>query len=206
VTLSRTSAVWATLAVALALSAVHLFAPRIRRRLPLTSQAVTSFGGGVAAAYVFLYLLPRLAEGNQAVAAVLGDKVRSTPLAGLATSLVALLGFVTFYALERVTHRSQRGTAEPTRAVFLVQLAFFAAYSGLMTYTLATKWQAGALAALLFAIAMGLHIFATRSSSGCNGATLPEEEIDGPEPLDPEVAGGIARRADQGAPFRPHRG
>ena len=160
-TLSRTSAVWATLAVALALSAVHLFAPRIRRRLPLTSQAVTSFGGGVAAAYVFLYLLPRLAEGNQAVAAVLGDKVRSTPLAGLATSLVALLGFVTFYALERVTHRSQRGTAEPTRAVFLVQLAFFAAYSGLMTYTLATKWQAGALAALLFAIAMGLHIFAT---------------------------------------------
>jgi len=129
VTLSRTSAVWATLGVALALSAVHLFAPRIRRRLPLTSQAVTSFGGGVAATYVFLYLLPRLAEGNQAVAAVLGDKVRSTPLAGLATSLVALLGFVTFYALERVTHRSQRGTAEPTRAVFLVQLAFFAAYS-----------------------------------------------------------------------------
>jgi hypothetical protein len=148
VTLSRTSAVWATLRVALALSAVHLFAPRIRRRLPLTSQAVSSFGGGVAATYVFLYLLPRLAEGNQAVAAVLGDKVRSTPLAGLATSLVALLGFVTFYALERVTHRSQRGTAEPTRAVFLVQLAFFAAYSGLMTYTLATKWQAGALAAL----------------------------------------------------------
>ena len=77
-TLSRTSAVWATLAVALALSAVHLFAPRIRRRLPLTSQAVTSFGGGVAATYVFLYLLPRLAEGNQAVAAVLGDKVHST--------------------------------------------------------------------------------------------------------------------------------
>jgi hypothetical protein len=134
VTLSRTSAVWATLAVALALSAVHLFAPRIRRRLPLTSQAVTSFGGGVAATYVFLYLLPRLAEGNQAVAAVLGDKARSNPLAGLATSLVALLGFVTFYALERVTHRSQRGTAEPTRPVFLVQLAFFAAYSGLVTY------------------------------------------------------------------------
>ena len=30
-----------------------------------------------------------------------------------------------------------------------------------MTYTLATKWQAGAMPALLFAIAMGLHIFAT---------------------------------------------
>ena len=121
---------------------------------------MTSFGGGVAATYVFLYLLPRLAEGNQAVAAVLEDKVHNTPLAGLATSLVTLLGFVTFYTLERVTQRSQRGTAEPTRPVFLVQLAFFAAYSGLVTYTLATKWQAGAMPTLLFAVAMGLHIFA----------------------------------------------
>jgi hypothetical protein len=47
------------------------------------------------------------------------------------------------------------------KCLFLVQLAFFAAYSGLVTYTLATKWQAGALPALLFAVAMGLHIFAT---------------------------------------------
>ncbi len=58
-------------------------------------------------------------------------------------------------------HRSQRGTAEPTRPVFLVQLAFFAADGGLVPYTLATKWQAGAMPALLFAVAMGLHIFAT---------------------------------------------
>jgi hypothetical protein len=33
--------------------------------------------------------------------------------------------------------------------------------SGLVTYTLATKWQAGAMPALLFAVAMGLHLFAT---------------------------------------------
>ena len=52
-------------------------------------------------------------RGNQAVAAVLGDKVHSTPLAGLATSLVALLGFVTFYALERAT--TDRSAAQPSR-------------------------------------------------------------------------------------------
>ena len=45
--------------------------------------------------------------------------------------------------------------------MFLVQLAFFAADGGLVTYTLATKWQVGAMPALLFAVAMGLHIFAT---------------------------------------------
>ena len=89
------------------------------RRRPTTAlerhltATVTSFGGGVAATYVFLYLLSRLAEGNQAVAAVLGDKVHSTPLAGLATSLVALLGFVTFYALEWAT--TDRSAAQPSR-------------------------------------------------------------------------------------------
>ena len=33
-----------------------------------------------------------------------------------------------------------------------------------------------------------------------------EERADGPEPADPEVPGGAARRADQGAALRPHRG
>ena len=143
-----------------ALSAVHLFAPRIRRRLPLTSQAVTSFGGGVAAAYVFLYLLPRLAEGNQAVAAVLGDKVRSTRSRGWRPRWWRCS--VSSPSTHWSASPTDRSAAQPSHpGGVLVQLAFFAAYSGLMTYTLATKWQAGALAALLFAIAMGLHIFAT---------------------------------------------
>ena len=84
-----------------------------RARASSHRHRFTSFGGGVAATYVFLYLLSRLAEGNQAVAAVLGDKVHSTPLAGLATSLVALLGFVTFYALEWAT--TDRSAAQPSR-------------------------------------------------------------------------------------------
>jgi hypothetical protein len=160
VTLSRTSAVWASLLVAIALATVHLFAPAIRRRLPMTSHALASFGGGVAATYVFLYLLPRLAEGNQAVATVLGDEIQTSPIAALSTSLVALIGFLSFYALERLTHRSQRDRTDATLPAFAIQLGFFAVYSGLVTYTLTTKWEAGAAPALLFAVAMGLHIFA----------------------------------------------
>jgi hypothetical protein len=84
------------------------------------------------------YLLPRLAAQSGGGGCA-GGQGAQHPARGVATSLVALLGFVTFYALERATHRSQRGTAEPTRPVFLVQLAFFAADGGLVTYTLATK-------------------------------------------------------------------
>jgi hypothetical protein len=91
---------------------------------------------------------------------VLGDTVRTSPLAGLATSLVALLGFVAFYALERVTRGSQGTESDASAPVLALQLGFFATYSGLVTYTLVTKWQAGVVPATLFAVAMGLHLFA----------------------------------------------
>jgi hypothetical protein len=44
--------------------------------------------------------------------------------------------------------------------VFALQLSFFAVYRALVTYTLFTRWQAGVVPALLFALAMGLHRFA----------------------------------------------
>ncbi|MEU4637173.1 hypothetical protein AB0F90_22460 [Micromonospora chalcea] len=160
-TLTRAGSLWAALAAAVALGALHLLAPAIRRRLPAPTHAATSLGGGIAAAYVFLYLLPRLAEGNQAVAHVLEEEIRPTPARGFVLFLVALVGFFTFYALERVTHRSQQRRQEPTRLVFGCQLGFFALYSGLITYTLATKLDAGLGPAVLFAVAMGLHVLAT---------------------------------------------
>ncbi|MFC0505053.1 hypothetical protein [Micromonospora costi] len=160
-TLTREGSLWATLLVALVLGALHLLAPHIRRRLPVSTHAATSLGGGIAAAYVFLYLLPRLAEGNQAVAHVLEETVEATPARRFILFLVALIGFFTFYVLERATHRPNGHKQEPTRVVFAFQLGFFALYSALITYTLATKLDAGLGPAVLFAVAMGLHVLAT---------------------------------------------
>jgi hypothetical protein len=48
----------------LLLAGLRLSAPAIRR-LPLVPEAATgSFAGGLAVSYVFLHLLPELAEGN----------------------------------------------------------------------------------------------------------------------------------------------
>lgn len=160
-TLTRAGTLWATLVMAFVLGALHLLAPYIRRKLPVPTHAAASLGGGIAAAYVFLYLLPRLAEGNQAVAHVLEEKVDATPARGFILFFVALVGFFTFYVLERATHRSDGHKQEPTRVVFAFQLGFFALYSGLITYTLATKLHAGLGPAVLFAVAMGLHVLAT---------------------------------------------
>lgn len=63
--LTLTQSVVGGLVAALALAALHLAAPRIRR-LPLVPERATgSFAGGLAVAYVFLHLLPEIAEGNR---------------------------------------------------------------------------------------------------------------------------------------------
>ncbi|GIJ24503.1 hypothetical protein [Micromonospora lutea] len=95
------------------------------------------------------------------MAHVLEEKVDRTPARGFILFFVALVGFFTFYVLERATHRSNGHQQEPTRAVFAFQPGFFALYSGLITYTLATKLHAGLGPAVLFAVAMGLHVLAT---------------------------------------------
>jgi len=65
--LSTGQSVLGALLIAGLLAGLHLAAPRIRK-LPLIPESATgSFAGGLAVAYVFLHLLPEIAEGNEAV-------------------------------------------------------------------------------------------------------------------------------------------
>jgi hypothetical protein len=176
-TTSTSAAVWIALAISLALAALHLAAPRIRR-LPLVPEAATgSFAGGLAVAYVFLHLLPEVAEGNEAIGEALSDVVRPTPLLDLAIFLVALLGFVAFFGLERLADRAgaprgsgeragsagggARASAGPVAAVYRLHLGSFVVYNALITYTMPLRVRTGLAFAILFAIAMGLHFVLT---------------------------------------------
>ncbi len=90
--LTTSQSLLGALVVSLLLAALHLAAPRIRR-LPFVPEDVTgSFAGGLAVAYVFLHLLPELAEGNEAIGEALSDVVEPTPLLDLGIFLVALAG------------------------------------------------------------------------------------------------------------------
>lgn len=65
--LSVTAGLWVALIATVVLAGLHLVAPRIRR-IPFMPEAATgSFGGGLAVAYIFLHLLPDIADGNEAV-------------------------------------------------------------------------------------------------------------------------------------------
>lgn len=170
-TSSTTSALVAALLVTLALAALHLLAPRVRTLPGVPERALGSFAGGLAVAYVFLHLLPELAQGEEGVGEALDDVVQVTALLELSVFLVALLGFTALYGLERLAERSgsPRGRradgsavgTEPPAAVFRVHLASFAVYNALITYTMPLRFRTGVLFALLFSVAMALHFVLT---------------------------------------------
>ena len=136
------------------LATVHAVVPMLRRRLGGVGEGIAaSIGGGVAAAYVFLHLLPELARGNDEIAEALGDSVESSAVTELLLFVVALAGFVLLYGLDHAAARA----GHEEGALFAVHLGVFALYNALITYTLPSWFGSGAAVATLFTVAMALH-------------------------------------------------
>lgn len=150
-----------SLVIALVLAGLHLAATRIRK-LPFVPEQVTaSFAGGLAVAYVFLHLLPEIAEGNEAIGELLEDTIEVTPLFDLGIFVVALTGFTAFYGLDRLaTNRRSRKSAD-SAGVYWLHIGAFSIYNALITYTMTLRLETGVMFAILFSIAMGLHFVLT---------------------------------------------
>lgn len=165
--MSLAGSVLVALALTLVLAVAHLLAPRLRS-LPFVPEVATgSFAGGLAVAYVFLQLLPEVAEGNVEVGEALGETLQVTPLLDLLLFLTALAGFTAFYGLERLADRHQprpQTGVEPSGGgafVYRLHLGAFVVYDGLITYTMALRVRTGLVFALLFTVAIGLHFVLT---------------------------------------------
>ena len=161
--LTSSQAVVAAGGAALALALLHLLARRLRELPGIPERVVGSFSGGIAVAYVFLHLLPEIAEGDRTVGETLGDRLPVSPLVDLGIFLVALVGFLVFYALERLAEASapEPRTGRGSALAFRVHLASFAVYNALLTYTMPLRFRTGVAFAVLFSVAMGLHFVLT---------------------------------------------
>lgn len=120
----------------------------------------------MSVAYVFLHLLPEIAQGNVAIGELLSDVLDPTPLFELAIFAVALAGFTFFYGLRRLARRGRSGgttagVSEPAVSVYALHVGSFAVYNALITYTMPLRLQTGVSYALLFTVAMGLHFVLT---------------------------------------------
>jgi zinc transporter ZupT len=145
---------------ALVLAAVHLFVGRLRMLEAVPRSRWLSVAGGVSVAYVFVHLLPEIGAAAAAV-----DETDS-PLAAVENHVyvVALLGFVVFYGLERFAreHCDPEDLPEPTPFVvsdraFWLHTASFAAYNALIGYLLVHQEDPDVTGTTLFVVAMALH-------------------------------------------------
>ncbi len=169
----------------IALAGAHLFSGRLRFLDGTPRSIWLSFAGGVSVAYVFVHLLPELAEGQEVVSEVLGE---SLAFVENHVYLIALVGLAFFYGVHRTTAESRKTRGERMEAVaeagrivaggrgggiaagdaegeenttsigvFWVSIASFSVYNVLIGYLLLHRIEEGFRNLLLFSLAMLLH-------------------------------------------------
>ncbi|MDG5760640.1 hypothetical protein QA600_14990 [Natronococcus sp. A-GB1] len=145
---------------ALVLAAVHLFAGRLRVLEVVPRSRWLSVAGGVSVAYVFVHLLPEIGGAAAAI-----DEADS-PLTAVDNHvyIIALLGFVTFYGLERFARETraapddlEAGPPTPSDRAFWLHTASFAAYNALVGYLLVHQEAPDVTGTTFFVVAMALH-------------------------------------------------
>ena len=96
---------------------VHILSPRFSLVLSARIAAASSFGAGIAAAFVFLELLPAIEHGHE--------------LIGESIEFVILGGFIAVFSMHSLAHRVSR---EKARTFPIVILTAFA-YNWLLIYS-----------------------------------------------------------------------
>ncbi len=139
---------------------VYLFSGKLRFLGGTPRSIWLSMAGGVSVGYVFVHLLPELAESQETIAEAVGEGIAFLERH---VYLLALLGLLVFYGLERAAKVSRgRHTAAGVgdRAggdVFWLHILSFAIYNAIIGYLLLHRIATGIEALLLFFIAMALH-------------------------------------------------
>lgn len=144
-----------SLAATLVLCAVHLTVERWRFLDGAHGPVWLSVAAGTALAYVFTYLLPKLAIVQQEIAAFHG------PLSGFLRQqayLLALIGLLTLFAVDRAAARTPRETRLEWTRGLLLQSVIYGIYSVQLGYLLANFRQPDFATYALAASILGAHL------------------------------------------------
>ncbi|CAN5199479.1 hypothetical protein BH24ACT19_BH24ACT19_16230 [soil metagenome] len=137
---------------------VHLFSGKLRFLGGTPRSVWLSVGGGVSVAYVFVHLLPELAESQETIAGAVGEELAFLEYH---VYLVSLLGLVFFYGLEQTARGSRgrkAGRGDSTgQGIFWLHISSFAVYNAIIGYLLLHRLDSGLENLLLFSVAMALH-------------------------------------------------
>jgi hypothetical protein len=136
-----------TFAAALVLSSVYIFGHKLRAR---SHRRWVSIAAGVSVAWVFIDLLPEIAEGQARFST---SSNRGSALFPEQTIFVAaMLGFMLFYGLECMVAEKESGSIFSS-----LRITAFAGYSSLIAYLLIHNPLRSVPALLVYSLAMAFH-------------------------------------------------
>lgn len=149
--------------MALVFALVHVLGPSLAFLRSTPRSAWLSLAGGVSVAYVFVHILPELAEYQEGFRRQLAEAGGILGSIESHSYLIALLGLATFYGLDRLARSSARWRERAgherrsSPGVFWIHLGSYAAYSVLIGYLLLHREETDLRGLIIYAVAMGLH-------------------------------------------------
>lgn len=129
---------------------IHLFASQAQRLSFISHGRLLSAGGGLAIAYVFIDLLPKLSKSDVIVAQALSGVF---PYFERHVYIMALIGFLLFFAVDRAQNPF------PSRGAVWLSLFSYSLFNFLIGYAVADKDNPEVKPLVLFTIAIALHYF-----------------------------------------------
>ena len=143
-----------TIICALGLALIHLYASKLKFLDTIPRSRWLSMASGVSVAYVFIHLLPDLNEHQEVFA-----ESEIFSFIEHHVYVMALVGLVVFYGLERTVIQLQRedGGNRAESGIYWLHIASFALYNALIGYLLFHREESGLIGLFVYAIAMGLH-------------------------------------------------
>jgi len=143
------------IALIVALILVHLFGIHLLKLTDKVRSAFLSFAGGTAIAYVFLHLLPELAEVHEE----LSEMWAPYGLDEIAGYMGAVVGLVFFYGMDRLVSRAKKASPDEDtpKAAFWLHVSSFALYNFVIGHLLAEYHEEAGVAVWMFFIAMAFH-------------------------------------------------
>ena len=146
---------YGSLAATLALCAVHVTVKHWRFLDGPRGHVWLSIAAGTALAYVFTYLLPKLAAIQQEIVEFQG------PFSGFLRQqayLLALLGLLTLFSVDKAAGRLPPGIGRALTRGVLLQILMYGIYSVQLGYLLASFRQPDLATYVLSAAILGLHL------------------------------------------------
>ncbi|KFB08957.1 membrane protein [Nitratireductor basaltis] len=145
-----TEATILTFACALAFAATHYLVPKLHFLSAVPRSRWLSLSGGVAVAYVFMHLLPELAEHERALA-------KEGHPSEILVYALAMSGLAVFYGLEQYVQTAKRSESRIESEAFWIHLGAFALYNVLIGYFLLHREEVGIASLAMYFVAMALH-------------------------------------------------